>query len=250
MRHQGLHQPGHSGYIFILISDIMAANSGKEGNDTHGDGSWIAMHQRFITEARDGEPEVIWIGDSLIQNLVNSRIWDSSFCLMHSVNFGISGDTTDNVLWRLHNRELEDVAPKIIVLSVGQENYGDSPETITEGIQAICSFIRSKQPQAFLVLLNLLPRGGPDAPLRERNSRVNSMLGEYVKGNSRVQLVNIDTGFVQVDGTLSHHDMFDYATLTQKGYTKAFEPVNELLTTLLQEMEGEVGRTEAEGAAE
>ena len=54
----------------------------------------------------------------------------------------------------------------------------------------------------------------------------------------------------QVDGTISHHDMFDYLSLTQKGYTKAFEPVNELLTTLLQEMEGEVGRTEAEGAAE
>ena len=89
------------------------------------------QHQRFITEARDGEPEVrvhtkstqpvfhsanlqvIWIGDSLIQNLGNSRIWDSSFCLMHSVNFGISGDTTDNVLWRLHNQELEDVAPKV-----------------------------------------------------------------------------------------------------------------------------------------
>merc|ERR1711936_471058 len=183
----------------------------------------------------DGEPEVIWIGDSLIQNLGNSRIW---------------GDTTDNVLWRLHNQELEDVAPKIIVLSVGQENYGDSPETITEGIQAICSFIRSKQPQAFLVLLTLLPRGCPEAPLRERNSRVNTILCDYVKGNSRVQLVNIDTGFVQVDGTISHHDMFDYVSLTQKGYTKAFEPVNELLTTLLQEMEGEVGRTEAEGAAE
>ena len=43
MRHQGLHQPGHSGYIFILISDIMAANSGKEGDDRHGDGSWMAM---------------------------------------------------------------------------------------------------------------------------------------------------------------------------------------------------------------
>ena len=75
--------------------------------------SFQFQHQRFITEARDGEPEVIWIGDSLIQNLVNSRIWDSSFCLMHSVNFGISGDTTDNILWRLHNRELEDVAPKV-----------------------------------------------------------------------------------------------------------------------------------------
>ena len=48
----------------------------------------------------------------------------------------------------------------------------------------------------------LLPRGGPDAPLRERNSRVNSILGEYVKGNSRVQLVNIDTGFVQVSDSV------------------------------------------------
>ena len=38
--------------------------------------------------------------------------------------------------------------------------------------------------------------------MRERNSRVNSMLGEYVKGNSRVQLVNIDTGFVQVGVTV------------------------------------------------
>lgn len=229
----------------------MAASSvGKEGDDKYGDGRWIMMHQRFLSEARDSEPEVIWIGDSLIQNLFNSRIWDQSFCLMHSVNFGISGDTTDNVLWRLHQGELEDVAPKIIVLSVGQENYGDSAETISQGIQNICAFIRSKQPQAFLVLLTLLPRGGTESPLRERNKTVNTLLGEYVKGNSRVQLVNIDTGFVQVDGSISHHDMFDYVSLTQKGYNKAFGPVAELLTTLLQEMEGEVARTEAEGAAD
>ena len=73
----------------------------------------LFQHQRFISEARDGEPEVVWIGDSLIQNLFNSRIWDSSFCLMHSVNFGIAGDRTENVLWRLQNGELEDVAPKV-----------------------------------------------------------------------------------------------------------------------------------------
>ena len=204
---------------------------------------------------------------------------------MHSANFGISGDRTENVLWRLHNGELEDVSPKIIVLSVGQENYGDSPDIIAEGIRAICAFIRSKQPQAFLVLLvttnqisreslnkslqTLLPRGGPNSPLRARNERVNQLMADNIKGNSRVQLVNIDTGFVQVpqttyhhlnhalphhvlqvDGSISHHDMFDYVSLTQKGYTKAFEPVNDLLSTLLQEMEGELGRTEAEGAAE
>jgi len=169
---------------------------------------------------------------------------------MHSLNFGISGDRTENVLWRLENGELENLSPKMIVLSVGQENYGDSSEKIAEGIQSICALIRSKHPQAFLIVLTLLPRGNPECPLRERNLKVNELMREYVKGNSRVQLVNIDTGFVQVDGTISHHDMFDYVTLTQKGYSKAFDPVNELLTQLLQEMEGEVGRTEAEGSAD
>lgn len=77
----------------------------------------------------------------------------SSFCLMHSLNFGIAGDRTENLLWRLQHGELENLSPKMVVLSVGQENYGDSAETITEGIQAISGFIRSKQPQAFLVLL-------------------------------------------------------------------------------------------------
>lgn len=79
------------------------------------------------------------------------------------------------------------------------------------------------------------------------------LLGELAKGNGRLQLVNIDTGFVQVstlfycpgvncypvilstlvhqvDQSISHHDMWDYLELTQKGYSKAFEPVNELLT--------------------
>lgn len=29
---------------------------------------------------------------------------------------------------------------------------------------------------------------------------------------------------LQADGTISHHDMYDYLHLTQKGYDKAFEP--------------------------
>ena len=39
----------------------------------------ILQHQRFLSEARDAEPEVLWVGDSLIQNLFNSRIWDSRY---------------------------------------------------------------------------------------------------------------------------------------------------------------------------
>ena len=44
---------------------------------------WKSRAQMFISKK-------IQVGDSLIQNLFNSRIWETSFCLMHCLNFGIS----------------------------------------------------------------------------------------------------------------------------------------------------------------
>ena len=49
----------------------------------------------------------------MIQNLVNSEIWERHFCQMHSLNFGIGGNRTEHVLWRLQNGELDVLAPKV-----------------------------------------------------------------------------------------------------------------------------------------
>ena len=70
---------------------------------------------------------------------------------MHSFNFGIGGDRTEHVLWRLENGELDEVAPKVIVLLVGTNNHGDLADQIADGIRAIITHIRDKQPQAYLV---------------------------------------------------------------------------------------------------
>ena len=35
------------------------------------------------------------------------------FVPMHCLNFGIGGDQTQHVLWRLQNGELENLAPKV-----------------------------------------------------------------------------------------------------------------------------------------
>lgn len=100
---------------------------------------------------------------------------------MHSLNFGIQGDRTENLLWRLQNGELDCLAPKAIVLNVGTNNHGDSAEDIAEGIKTICSLIRDKQPQAYLVVLTLLPRGHVPNDLRKRNARVNDLVREQLK---------------------------------------------------------------------
>ena len=85
----------------------------KELPDNDGDNRWMDMHNRFVAEAREAEPDVLWVGDSLIQNLVNSHIWERHFCQMHSLNFGIGGNRTEHVLWRLQNGELDVLSPKV-----------------------------------------------------------------------------------------------------------------------------------------
>eukprot|EP00096_Caligus_rogercresseyi_P005576 TRINITY_DN2143_c0_g1_i4.p1 TRINITY_DN2143_c0_g1~~TRINITY_DN2143_c0_g1_i4.p1 ORF type:complete len:228 (-),score=74.04 TRINITY_DN2143_c0_g1_i4:340-1023(-) len=222
----------------------------KKYEDPEEDGRWMSLHQRFVSEARESEPDVLWLGDFAIQHLVNADIWNRRFCQMHSLNFGIERDRTENLLWRLQNGELKGLSPKVIVLMIGTNNHGDSSEEIADGIKTICALIRDKQPQAYLVVLTLLPRGQGHNPLRERNAEVNRLIAEQLKGNSRAQLVKCDSGLVQPDGTISHHDMFDYFHLTQKGYEKAFDPVYDLLLQLLSESEGGTERTEAEGCAD
>lgn len=111
------------------------------------------QHQRFVSEARESEPDILWVGDSIVQHLVSSNIWERSFCQMHSLNFGISGDRTETLLWRLENGELEGLAPKVIVLMIGTNNFDHSAADTAEGIKAITGLIRDKQPQAYLVVL-------------------------------------------------------------------------------------------------
>jgi len=51
---------------------------------------------------------------------------------------------------------------------------------------------------------------------------------------------------VQSDGTISHHDMFDYLNLTNSGSKKIFEPVHDLLSQILNENEPEKDLTPSE----
>ncbi|XP_059480991.1 platelet-activating factor acetylhydrolase IB subunit alpha2 [Neocloeon triangulifer] len=207
--------------------------------DVQGDGRWMSIHNRFVEETTLWEPEVLFIGDSLIRNLTYSDMWKEVFVPMHPLNFGIGGDQTQHVLWRVLNGELEHIKPKVVVLLVGTNNIGHSPEQIVEGIREVVKVIQSKQPQAYLVLIALLPRGQKPNPLRERNDKVNLLLKEQMTGLDRLQILDLNKGIVHAEGTIDAHDMDDYLHLTPQGYRKTFEPLHELLTQLLSEGEVE-----------
>ncbi|XP_039208064.1 platelet-activating factor acetylhydrolase IB subunit alpha1 isoform X1 [Crotalus tigris] len=203
--------------------------------DVQGDGRWMSLHHRFIADSKDKEPEVVFIGDSLVQLLHQFEIWRELFSPLHALNFGIGGDATQHVLWRLQNGELQHIRPKIVVLWVGTNNHGHTAEQVAAGIEAIVRVINQQQPQARVVVLGLLPRGKTPNPLREKNRRVNELLEVKVPLLPNASFLNVDPGFVHSDGTISHHDMYDYLHLTRNGYARLCPGLHRLLLCLLGE---------------
>ncbi|KAM6427614.1 platelet-activating factor acetylhydrolase IB subunit alpha1 isoform 2-T5 [Liasis olivaceus] len=216
--------------------------------DVQGDGRWMSLHHRFIADSKDKEPEVVFIGDSLVQLLHQFEIWRELFSPLHALNFGMGGDATQHVLWRLQNGELQHIRPKvtgwrlmkqpsnpIVVLWVGTNNHGHTAEQVAAGIESIVCVINQQQPQARVVVLGLLPRGKNPNPLREKNRRVNELLEGKVPLLPNASFLNVDPGFVHSDGTISHHDMYDYLHLTRNGYARLCPGLHRLLLCLLGE---------------
>ncbi|XP_057214339.1 platelet-activating factor acetylhydrolase IB subunit beta isoform X2 [Triplophysa rosa] len=112
--------------------------------DVQGDGRWMSQHNRFVQECKDAEPDVLFVGDSMVQLMQQFEVWKELFSPLHALNFGIGGDTTSNVLWRLQNGELENIRPR------GLLPRGEFPNPL-----------REKNTSVNNLLLASLPRLGP-----------------------------------------------------------------------------------------
>ncbi|XP_068097604.1 platelet-activating factor acetylhydrolase IB subunit alpha1 [Hyperolius riggenbachi] len=202
--------------------------------DVQGDGRWLSVHNHFITSSKDKEPEVVFIGDAMVQLLHQFEIWRELFSPLHVLNFGGLGEGTQHVLWRMVNGELDNIKPKIIVLWVGTFNHGNSAEQIAGGIQAIVRCLQQRQPQAKVLVMGLLPRGKNPNHLRDRNKKVNELLVDAMPSMPNAMFLDVDPGFVHSDGTISHNDMYDYLHLSRHGYARISQPLHKALLQLLE----------------
>ncbi|XP_050934348.1 platelet-activating factor acetylhydrolase IB subunit beta isoform X2 [Lates calcarifer] len=207
----------------------------QPAEDVQGDGRWMSQHTRFVQECKDGEPDVLFVGDSMVQLMQQYEVWRELFSPLHALNFGIGGDTTCNVLWRLQNGELENIRPKVVVLWVGTNNYEHTAEQVAGGILAIAQLLTSRLPKAKIVVLGLLPRGERPNPLREKNAAVNGLLRSWLPRLGQAQLLDLGGEFVHSDGTIISQDMFDFLHLTSTGYRTVAKPLSDLLLQILDE---------------
>ncbi|XP_005110649.1 platelet-activating factor acetylhydrolase IB subunit gamma [Aplysia californica] len=211
------------------------ATDPKPVEDAQGDGRWMSLHNSFLHDAKEKEPEVVLIGDSLIALMAQSRLWKEMFEPLHCLNFGIGGDNTQHVLWRVLNGELDQVQPKVIVLLVGTNNHSHSADQVAEGVLAVTRAIQEKQPASHLIVIGLLPRGQQPNPLREKHCAVNKRLAEELEGRAMTTFLRVeDKEFMSAEGTIPRNVMYDFLHLTMdKGYQKLCEPLLEEIQNLL-----------------
>uniref|UniRef100_A0A1E1X9T2 Putative attractin and platelet-activating factor acetylhydrolase n=1 Tax=Amblyomma aureolatum TaxID=187763 RepID=A0A1E1X9T2_9ACAR len=217
------------------------------GEAIDGDDRWLSLHKLFLAEGTEKEPDVVFLGDYSVAFLQQSEVWENFFAPLHCLNFGIPEDRIENVLWRIENGELDSVKAKVVVLSVGCNDHTSSPEAVSEGIVTCATAIKSHLPEAQVVVLKLLPCGQHPNSQRERRRHINEQLSKALKGQAQVQLVDLDPGLVRLDGSISHHDMFDFIHLSRQGYKSTFEPLADLLAQLLSEAAGAGGDTPITG---
>ncbi|KAG8434525.1 hypothetical protein GDO86_012776 [Hymenochirus boettgeri] len=109
--------------------------------DSQGDDRWLCQHNRFVLDCKDKEPDVLFVGDSMVQLMQQYEIWRELFSPLHALNFGIGGDTTRHVLWRLQNGELENIKPK------GLLPRGEKPNPLREKNSRVNQILRSWLPR-------------------------------------------------------------------------------------------------------
>ena len=194
---------------------------------------FLPAHQALLEKTKQGVIDVYFLGDSITRRWQGTdypehkKNWDQNFHGWNAANFGWGGDTTQNVLWRLTNGELDGVNPKVVVMMVGTNNVGKDPpqndgdarvEDVAKGIRAIVDVVREKAPAAKIVLMGITPRndGGGTAAMPTID-KINARIFGFADGPSIVYL-NINEKLADDEGKLFAGVTEDGLHLSIKGY--------------------------------
>ena len=232
--------------LFATVAQLASANTAIAPEPR--DGGWVKRHEGFVDIAKQGNVDVLFLGDSITDAWRRDppggkKVWDANFAPLRAANFGISGDRTQHVLWRLENGELDGIRPKAVVLMIGTNNTGferdgttprNTPAETAEGVAAIVKKLRSKQPQAKILLLAVFPRGEkPDHPQRKQIAEINAAIARLDDGRN-VRFLDIGQKFLAPDGTLPKEIMPDFLHPVEKGYEIWAAAIKEPLAALLK----------------
>ena len=235
--------------VLSLIILFVSANAQKQNSavipahhlDKKG---WRERHEHILEKVRTSDPKLIMIGNSITHALDDPDrkiLWDMYLNDLDAVNMGISGDRTENVIWRLQNGYLEGIHPKVATLLIGTNNTDgnhylevSTPEELAEGIWKICSIIREKLPETEIILLGILPYGYKPNHRDELNKATNKIISGFPEKDSKIHYYDLGYLFLEEDGSVNGKLMPDYLHPNLEGDILIFKTLSPIVTELLK----------------
>ncbi len=214
----------------VAVSDFKMQVDNHPGNPaltakTRTD--WAAGTYAMLTKRAQTEKNipVMFLGDSITMLWEFPRdhkypggldSWNKHFKPMGASNYGVSGDTVENVLWRVTEGKQLECNPSLIVLMIGTNNLHQrpfcTPEEIVAGIHNLVKTIQSKLPKTKILLLGIFPRRG-SFPIPE----INAKLAEVAKAR-KIDYMDLAAVFLQGKKEVATEIFRDGLHLSPAGY--------------------------------
>ena len=167
-------------------------------------GQWDNRQKTFAASRAADHGGVVFLGDSITEIAPLAKLFPS----IHTVNRGISGDTTRGMLFRLDDNVL-DLEPSAVVI-LGGTNDMMQPNPTAEGsaadMKAICERIHARYPSIPILVMKIMPNAKTDlAVVRAFNAAADKALAEL----PFVGRVDTFTPYLRADCTFDPSGFYD-----------------------------------------
>ena len=209
-----------------------------------GNARFFELHEKFLARAKAGPIGVLFLGDSITEGWGKApHIWEHYYGKLDAANFGIGGDQTQHVIWRIENGELDGIHPKVVVFMLGTNNTGShTAEQIAAADRKIIGLIRTRLPDTKVLVLAVFPRGprknrdGTPEPWEKRIAVIQAVNADLAKldDGASVRFLDINARFLGNDGTIPNIIMPDQLHPNAAGYQLWAEAMKPLLEEMMK----------------
>ena len=212
---------------------------------TDKDGTFRKRHESFLERGKSGPIGLLFLGDSITAGWAKAPdVWKEHYEKYQPANFGIGGDQTQHVIWRIENGELNGIHPKVVVLMLGTNNTGaNTADEIAAADRKIVQLIGAKIPETKVLLLAIFPRGprknAEGKIVDDGSSRMNiiraanAQLAKLDDGKN-VRYLDIGAKFFDASGKIPDSIMPDQLHPTAAGYKIWADAMQPLLDEMMR----------------
>lgn len=221
------------------------------GNEYRSAAGWVEGSE-WHTVARDIETslegrklKLLLLGNSITQGWGGNRqlvthkpgkaAMDLAWGEGNWESAGISGDRTQNLLWRVKYGNYNKCHPEYVVIAIGINNLiagQDEADDTAAGIIAVTEEAYRQFPDSRIILLGLFPSGKEkNSNIRQKCDRIHEVLQTRTFGE-RVKYINPTEWFLDKNGNI-RDGLYagDYIHLTGKGYECVASHLKKIIQT-------------------